>query len=162
MPTEGPAPRTPGPTPRVRAFEVLGQATADRVARRRLTDVTSSAAAAACVLLGALAVFQILLACGAPLGRFAWGGQHEVLPGRLRVGSLVSMLIYVVLGWVILARAGQNNGGGIVGVGAWVIAGFFLLSAVGNLASRSRSERYVMTPVALLLCGLTVVVATAG
>ena len=125
--------------------------------------MTSSAALAACVLLGALAVFQALLVCGAPLGRFAWGGQHEVLPTRLRVGSVVSVVIYVLIGWVILARAGQDSGGqGMLGVAAWVIAGFFLLGAAGNLASRSRSERFVMTPVAVLLCALTLVVAAAG
>ena len=43
------------------------------------------------VILAALAVFQLALAAGAPLGRFAWGGSHEVLPPRLRVGSLVSI-----------------------------------------------------------------------
>jgi hypothetical protein len=58
------------------------------------------------------------------------------------------MLIYVLIG-----------GHGIVGVATWVIAGFFLLGAAGNLASRSRPERFVMTPVAALLCALTVVVA---
>ena len=108
-------------------------------------------------------MFQALLVCGLPLGRFAWGGQHEVLPTRLRVGSLVSMVIYVLIGWVLLARAGQDSGGhGVLGVAAWVIAGFFLLGAAGNLASRSRPERFVMTPVAVLLCALTVVVAVQG
>jgi hypothetical protein len=122
--------------------------------------VTTSAAVAACVLLGALAVFQVLLVCGAPLGRFAWGGQLEVLPTRLRAGSVVSVVIYVVIGWVLLARVGQVSGGhGSLGVTTWVIAGFFGLGAAGNLASRSRSERFVMTPVAVLLCVLTVVVA---
>jgi hypothetical protein len=70
------------------------------------------------------------------------------------------MLIYVLIGWVLLTRAGRGSGGhGIVGVATWVIAGFFLLGAAGNLASRSRPERFVMTPVAALLCALTVVVA---
>jgi hypothetical protein len=125
--------------------------------------VTSSPAVAACVLLGALAVFQVLLVCGLPLGRFAWGGQHEVLPTRLRVGSLLSVVIYVVIGWVILARAGQHGEGhGVLRVAVWVIAGFFLLGAAGNLASRSRPELFVMTPVAVLLCALTVVVALQG
>jgi hypothetical protein len=108
-------------------------------------------------------VFQALLVCGLPLGRFAWGGQHEVLPTRLRVGSLVSMAIYVLIGWVLLARSGQDTGShGIVGVATWVVAGFFLLGAAGNVASRSRPERFVMTPVAALLCALTVVVAVQG
>jgi hypothetical protein len=125
--------------------------------------VTSSAAVAACVVLGSLVVFQALLVCGVPLGRFAWGGQHEVLPTRLRVGSLVSSVIYVLIGWILLARAGQDSGGhAILGVATWVIAGFFLLGVAGNLASRSRSERVVMTPVALVLCLLTVSVAIQG
>ncbi len=87
-----------------------------------------------------------------------------MLPTRLRVGSLVSIVIYIVIGWVILARAGQDSSGGhgILGVATWVVAGFFLLGAAGNLASRSRPERFVMTPVAVLLCALTVVVAVQG
>ena len=56
----------------------------------REDGVISFAAAGVCVLLGGLAVFQALLALGAPLGAFAWGGQHRVLPTRLRVGSAVS------------------------------------------------------------------------
>ena len=57
------------------------------------------------MLLGALAVFQALLAFGAPLGRFAWGGQHRVLPRPLRVGSVVSIGVYALLGSIVLARA---------------------------------------------------------
>lgn len=118
------------------------------------------AAVAACVLLGALAVFQVLLACGAPLGRFAWGGQFVVLPTRLRAGSVLSVVIYAAMGWVLLARSQQGSAAyGLLGVSAWTIAGLFGLGAVGNLASRSRSERAVMTPIAVLLCALTVVVA---
>ena len=125
--------------------------------------MTATAALAACVLLGALAVFQALLVCRVPLGRFAWGGQHEVLPTRLRVGSVVAIGVYVGIGWVVLARAGLLGGGqGVVRVVTWVIAGYFLLGAAGNLASRSRSERLVMTPVAVVLCSLTATVAALG
>jgi len=125
--------------------------------------VTAVAAIAACVLLGALAVFQALLACRLPLGRFAWGGQHEVLPTRLRVGSVAAIAVYVVISWVVLARAGLLGGGhGLVRVVTWVIAGYFLLGAAGNLASRSRAERLVMTPVAVVLCSLTATVAALG
>ena len=125
--------------------------------------MTATAALAACVLLGALAVLQALLACRFPLGRFAWGGQHEILPTRLRVGSVVAVVVYVGIGWVVLARAGLLGGGqGAVRVVTWVIAGYFLLGAACNLASRSRSERVVMTPVAVVLCALTATVAALG
>ena len=122
--------------------------------------MTTAAALAACILLGALTAFQALLACRVPLGRFAWGGQHDVLPTRLRVGSLAAIGIYVASGWVVLARAGLLGGdNAVIRVITWVIAGYFLLGALGNLASRSRSERVVMTPLAVALCGLTAAVA---
>ena len=44
--------------------------------------VIMTAAVVALALLAALAVFQGLLVAGLPLGRFAWGGQHEVLPAE--------------------------------------------------------------------------------
>ena len=120
--------------------------------------MTTAAAVAACLLLAGLVVFQVLLVCGVPLGRFAWGGQQDVLPSRLRVGSAVASVVYVVVGWVLVARAAQGAGG-ILGVVTWLVAGFFLLGTAGNLVSRSLPERLVMTPVAFALCALTVVVA---
>jgi hypothetical protein len=123
--------------------------------------MTSAAAVAACLLLAGLVVFQVLLVCGLPLGRFAWGGQQDVLPSRLRVGSAVASVVYVVVGWVLVARAAQGAGG-VLGVVTWVVAGFFLLGTAGNLVSRSLPERLVMTPVAFALCALTVVVAIQG
>jgi hypothetical protein len=50
-----------------------------------------------------LAVFQVLLALGLPLGAMAWGGTHRVLPGRLRVASVVSAGL-AVLGAVTVAQ----------------------------------------------------------
>ena len=67
-----------------------------------------SAAVVACVLLAALAVFQLLLVAGRPLGRFAWGGRHEVLPRGLRIGSAVSVVSYAVIALVILQAAGSR------------------------------------------------------
>jgi hypothetical protein len=122
--------------------------------------MTSAAALAACLILGALCVFQILLACRLPLGRFAWGGQHDVLPPRLRVGSVLAIAVYLVFGWVIAARAGLLGAdNGVARALTWAIAGCFLLGAAANLASRSRSERVLMTPLAVALCGLTAAVA---
>ena len=114
--------------------------------------MTTAAAIATCVLLGALAVFQALLACRAPLGRFAWGGQHEVLPNAAAGGEPAAIVAYVVIGWVVLARSGQvGDGHGVLRVATWVIAGYFRLGAAGNLALRSRSERLVMAPVSVVL-----------
>jgi predicted permease len=124
--------------------------------------VTTFAAVLACTLLGALAVFQVLLVLGAPLGRFAWGGQHRVLPTRFRVGSIVSVLIYALLAVLVLARAGLVETGvsdGFLRTTTWIVVAYFFLGIGMNLASRSKPERAVMSPVAAVLCALCAVVA---
>lgn len=122
----------------------------------------SLAAVMACLVLGALAVFQGLLILGVPLGRFAWGGQHRVLPVSLRVGSLVSIVIYALVATIVLARAGlvwSGHPAGVIRTATWVVTGYFFLGIGLNLASRSMPERAVMSPVSALLCTLCAVVA---
>ncbi|EAQ00223.1 hypothetical protein JNB_08629 [Janibacter sp. HTCC2649] len=124
--------------------------------------MTTMAAAMICGLLGLLAVFQAFLALGAPLGRFAWGGQHQVLPTSLRLGSAVSIAVYALLATVVLARARVVDTGlpeAVVRTATWVVVGYFFIGIGMNLASRSKSERAVMTPLAAVLCGLCTVVA---
>jgi hypothetical protein len=115
--------------------------------------VIISAAALGCALLGALAVFQALLVAGQPLGRFAWGGQYTVLPTGLRVGSAVSIALYVGFAALMLCAAGALDlfSDGFVDVAIWVLTGYFALGIGMNAISRSRPERMVMTPVVLVL-----------
>lgn len=114
------------------------------------------AAAVATLLLTGLSVLQLLLVAGRPLGRFAWGGQHEVLPRGLRIASAVSVLAYAVVAWLVWRAAAEP---GDAGPWAWVLTAYFALGVVMNGISRSRPERLVMTPVALLLALCCLVVA---
>ena len=115
------------------------------------------------VLLGALAVLQLALAAGAPLGRYAWGGQHDgALPARLRIGSAVSIVIYALIAVVALERAGVIDlipGEVVETVAMWVIAVYFALGIVMNGISRSKPERYTMTPVVIVLTAASVILA---
>lgn len=109
-----------------------------------------------------LGLFQLCLAFGAPWGRLAWGGSHERLPPRLRIGSLVAIGLYAGFSLIILSRAGVIplwSGAGWTNPACWIIAGFLTLGVLGNLASRSRPERLVMTPIAAILAGCAVCVA---
>lgn len=117
-------------------------------------------AIAGLVLLAALAIFQITLAAGAPLGRFAWGGRHDVLPPKLRVGSAVAVAIYAVFALFLLSEAGLISvvGEPLLTIGMWVILVYLALSGLLNLFSRSRFERTVMTPAALALAVLFLLV----
>ena len=107
----------------------------------------------ASLLLAGLAVFQGLLVAGAPLGRFAWGGQNDVLPANLRIGSAVSIALYAGFAVLILQAAGVVSvlPDGFVDVAIWVLTGYLLLGIVMNAISRSRPERLLMTPVVAVL-----------
>jgi len=119
------------------------------------------AAIALVVILSLLAVFQLALALGAPLGRFAWGGQHRVLPGRLRIGSLVSIVIYAIIAVLALDRVGLIDvvPDVVSTVGIWVVFAYFVIGIPLNAISRSKPERYVMTPVVTVLAVLSLLVA---
>ncbi|MEJ3655955.1 hypothetical protein WEH80_23590 [Actinomycetes bacterium KLBMP 9759] len=112
-------------------------------------------------LLAVLAVFQVALALGAPLGHFAWGGQHRVLPLRFRIGSAVALPIYAFIALVALDRVGAIDvfTGFFAEVGAWVVFGYFVLGIAQNAASRSRPERVTMVLVTLVAAVLSLLVA---
>jgi hypothetical protein len=124
-------------------------------------DQPAVAAYAACAVLLGLGLFQILLVGGAPLGHFAWGGQHLVLPWPFRIGSIVSVLLYIGFALVILDAAGVISmlPKRLSTVLIWVTAGYFLLGTGVNLISPSFPERLTMTPIAALLGLLSVLVA---
>ena len=113
------------------------------------------------VVLGLLTVFQLALVFGAPLGRFAWGGQHRVLPARLRVGSAVSILIYAVIALIAWDRVGAIDvfGEPFSEIAMWVVFGYFVLGIGMNAVSRSKPERYAMVPVCIVLAGLSFFIA---
>ncbi|MCP9000718.1 hypothetical protein NFC73_13405 [Pseudarthrobacter sp. RMG13] len=120
-------------------------------------QLAQPAAIVACVLLAALAVFQAALIAGAPLGRFAWGGQHNVLPTKLRIGSATSIILYVLFAYVALAKAGMAAplvNQGFTDVFSWVLTAYFAVGIVLNGISRSKPERLVMTPTAAVLTAL--------
>lgn len=114
-------------------------------------------------LIGVVILFQVALVLGAPWGAAAWGGQHTgTIPVRLRIASVVAIVILGFLAWLVAAAAG------IVAVAPlpatwlipaiWVAASYFALGAVVNLISRSPIER-VWAPVALATAICCVIVA---
>lgn len=123
---------------------------------------TDIAAIAFCSLLAGLAVFQLALAFGAPLGRFAWGGGHERLPRNLRIGSLIAIVIYALLATIMLDRAGLAGifpDPAIASIGAWIAVAYLALGIPMNAISRSKPERFTMTPIVTLLFTLALFIA---
>ncbi|MFF2093058.1 hypothetical protein [Paenibacillus sp. NPDC058174] len=123
-------------------------------------------AIAAAVILSAVAIFQVLLALGFPLAEYSWGGRHTgVLPLRLRVMSLVSVLFLLLMGVVCLAHAGV--GFGVIAEWPtrtilWIFTVFLGLNTLGNMVSKSQKEKLVMTPLSAAACLLCLLLAWFG
>lgn len=94
---------------------------------------------------GALVGFQLALAAGAPLGRLAWGGQHEgILPPQLRAASAASALAW---SGALVASSTTDYSPAL----ARVRTAYAIVAGVGtvmNAVSPSRPERLLWTPVA--------------
>jgi hypothetical protein len=106
--------------------------------------------------LGWLALFQLLLALGLPLGHMAWGGAHSVLSTPRRIASLVSA------GLVALFALALGQAGGVLPVWLppwlfpavlWAGLTLFALSLLGNAVSQSRAERLHGVPLSLVIVG---------
>lgn len=101
-----------------------------------------------------LMIFQLMLAVGLPYGKMAWGGKYEVLPAKLRIGSLSSSLVIIYAVIVILEKGGYLfliNNHSVLTLSSWVFVILFGLSTLGNITSKSEKEKYFMTPLAVIL-----------
>ena len=98
-------------------------------------------------------VLSILLICGLPLGELSMGGQHKVFPGKLRIILVVQLFLQMFFMVIIL------QGGGIVPL--WfshkvtkviglIMAVYLSLNVVMNAISRSKKEKYIMTPLSFM------------
>ncbi|WP_084130456.1 hypothetical protein [Demequina sp. NBRC 110055] len=113
-------------------------------------------------LLAALAVFQIALASGAPLGSYAFGGQHEgTLPWQWRIASAVTVVVYAVMAWITLEAAGVTDltCATTDTAAIWILTAILALNIVPNAISRSRHERATMTPVVAIMAVAALVLA---
>ncbi|MBN8233982.1 hypothetical protein JF544_01940 [Halobacillus kuroshimensis] len=112
------------------------------------------AAITSVVLFCFVAVFQLLLASGLPLGEAAMGGSHRVLPANLRVASALNALLLVFMAGIVLQHAFQFSD--LLRflpttILMWVIIIFMGINTLMNLISRSKKERLIMTPISGLL-----------
>ena len=101
-----------------------------------------------------IAVFQVILALGFPLGEFALGGYCKVLPKKLRMLSVINALILLFMCIVFLQHTNiidffhflpTNN---LV----WIFTIFLGINSIANFLSKSKKERYIMTPLSSTTC----------
>ena len=128
--------------------------------------ITAAALILTLTILGCLCVMQILLITRVPIGHYAWGGKERVMPPRMRIAAVVAIALYVAFAALLSSRAGVLPGGDTpaVVIATWILFAYAAFSIIANLASRSRQERAVQTPVsvALTLGILLVALGTTG
>lgn len=142
----------------------MSASTIERIAQARKPARAQAAMVAAAGFIG-LAVFELSLALGAPLGRAAMGGTHTYLPTGLRIVAATATLFWSLAALVVLRRGGYRVpliSSGVSQVGTWVLVGLLSLAVLMNLASSSEWERFLLAPIAAILAVLCLVVARVG
>ena len=98
-------------------------------------------------------ILSILILCGLPLGELTMGGQYKVFPPKLRI-VLVTQLILQVFFVLIILQMGEiipllfsYNVTKIIGI---VMAIYLSVNTVMNLISKSKKEKYIMTPLSFV------------
>ena len=105
------------------------------------------------VIFGVIATMTILVACGLPLGEYTMGGQHKVLPKNLRVAAVISVAIQIFAMIIILQAGGFISLWFSFKVTKYIcffFAAYLSLNTIMNMISKSRKERFVMTPLSLI------------
>ena len=105
------------------------------------------------VLFGVIATMTVLVICGFPLGEFTMGGQHKILPKKFRVVAVISVAIQIFAMIIILQAGGFISLWLSFKVTKYIcffFAAYLSLNTIMNMISKSRKEKYVMTPISFI------------
>ena len=105
------------------------------------------------ILFAIIAIMTILVACGLPLGEFTMGGQHRILPKKYRIFVIISFIVQLLAIIIILQAGGFISLWFSIKVTKYIcifFAVYLLLNGIMNLLSKSKKEKYIMTPLSLI------------
>lgn len=98
-------------------------------------------------------ILSVLLICGLPLGELTMGGQYIILPKKYRIMAISQLIIQVFAVIIIL------QSGGVVSLWfsykttkiiCYVFAVYLSLNTIMNILSKSKKEKFIMTPLSFL------------
>ena len=105
------------------------------------------------ILFLGIAIMTILVACGLPLGEFTMGGKYKVLPPKMRFAAWLSLVIQLFAIIIILQTGGLIPLLFPLGLTKGICIFFttyLSLNTLMNFSSKSKKEKYVMTPLSLV------------
>ena len=98
-------------------------------------------------------VLSFLIICGLPLGELTMGGQYKVFPKGLRIILVTQLILQIFFVVIILQMGGfiplwfSGNTTKIICI---VMAVYLSFNTILNLISRSKKEKYIMTPLSAI------------
>ena len=109
-------------------------------------------------IIGAIAfsvviILSVLIICGLPLGELTMGGQYKVFPKKLRLVLVTQLILQIFFVIVILQMGGflplwfSEETTKIIGI---VMAAYLSLNTIMNFVSKSKKEKYIMTPLSFV------------
>ena len=127
--------------------------------------MVTAAAIVYTVLMSVVILFQAALTLGAPWGEASMGGKFKgKYPPKMRVASLINMLVLILLMTVVLIKAGvlYPEFQARTVVTFWFVLGFTVLSTIMNWATPSKIERKIWGPVTTVQLLCVLVIAFSG
>jgi len=100
-----------------------------------------------------IAGITFLVACGLPLGEFIMGGQYRILPKKLRIFAVISFVVQLFAIIIILQAGGFISLWFSIRTTKYIclfLAAYLSTNVFTNLLSKSKKEKYIMTPLSLI------------
>jgi hypothetical protein len=99
-------------------------------------------------------IYQLLIAIGVIPISMVWGGRYTDLTAGLRIASIVAIIILGLFMVIIRRRAGLISTGEIkmpIKILSWVVTAYMAFNTLGNFASQSAVEQFILTPITAIL-----------
>lgn len=105
------------------------------------------------IIFSVVIILSILMIIGLPLGELTMGGQYKVFPKKLRIVLFIQLFLQIFFVIIILQK------GNIIPI--WfsykitkiiciIMAIYLTLNTLMNSISKSKKEKYIMTPLSLV------------
>lgn len=98
-------------------------------------------------------VLSFLIICGLPLGELTMGGQYKVFPKKLRIVLVTQLILQIFFVVIILQMGGFIPlwfSGNVTKIICVVMAIYLSFNTFINFVSKSKKEKYVMTPLSAI------------
>ena len=107
----------------------------------------------AAIIFTSLTVLNLLIIFGAPLGEFTMGGKYKILPSEMKIPAIISLCTQIFAIIIVLQAGGVINlwfSKNVTRIICYVYSGYLIINTFMNLISKSKKEKYIMTPLSLV------------